>query len=373
MSGYSFGTYLPPLYTVESANVVSDNIALVQERLDQTRRRGEVFGPLFLLEMPPLTYFMAGTVSPAEYFRQVTERTACGLVLDIGHLWTVYRYGGAGRQSSLERFVERFLDEFPMERVIEIHIAGLSVHEAGHRVALHNGDPEWIDAHAAAIPAVSWMLLEQVLAHPRLAHLRGVALEVDTKSVQLIVEEFTHAFAHVGPSVVRLMDRETRMAARRSEVLEIAPGRRATEGDRRQLEGEYLHYAQIASGQRSPSGPLWEAVARDPSGLLRYIHDYLPYEILHWGGELTDMFPETCKGLNELGLALEQFVPWWFQRSRPLDWPYDFFVLKINRFVEFVAERAPALVALAHREADGLRHAYEDANAGSRHLTESCQ
>ena len=373
MSGYSFGTYLPPLYTVESANVVADNIALVQERLDQTRRPGEVFGPLFLLEMPPLTYFMAGTVSAPEYFRQVTERTACGLVLDIGHLWTVYRYGGAGRQFSLERFVERFLDEFPMERVIEIHIAGLSLHEAGPRVALHNGDPAWIDAHAAAIPAVSWMLLEQVLAHPRLTHLRGVALEVDTKSFELILDEFTHALAHVGPSVVRLMDRETWVAAGRPELSEVATGRRASEGDRRQLESEYLHYAKIASGQQSPSGPLWEAVVRDPSGLLRYVHDYLPYEILHWGGELTDMFPETCKGLNELGLSLQQFVPWWFERSRPVDRPYDFFALKIDRFVEFVAEHAPALAALARREADGLRQAYEDANAGSRYLTESCQ
>ena len=33
MAGYSFGTYLPPMYTAGSARVVADNIALVQEEL----------------------------------------------------------------------------------------------------------------------------------------------------------------------------------------------------------------------------------------------------------------------------------------------------------------------------------------------------
>ena len=159
--------------------------------------------------MPPLTYFMAGTMSVPEYFRLVTERTPCGLVLDIGHLWTVYRYTAASRQSSLAQFVERFLDEFPMERVIEIHIAGLSVHEAGQHAAVQGGSPEWIDAHAAPIPAESWTILDQVLMHPRLRHLRGVALEVDTKPLELILEEFTDARGHVAPMIERLMDSET--------------------------------------------------------------------------------------------------------------------------------------------------------------------
>ncbi len=36
MAGYSFGTYLPPLYTVESAKVVADNIEIVQAKMDET-------------------------------------------------------------------------------------------------------------------------------------------------------------------------------------------------------------------------------------------------------------------------------------------------------------------------------------------------
>ena len=375
MAGYTFGTYLPPLYTVESANVVADNIGLVQERLDKGRGPGDAFGPLFLLEMPPLTYFMAGTISVPEYFRLVTERTPCGLVLDIGHLWTVYRYTAASRHSSLEQFVKRFLDEFPMDRVIEIHIAGLAVHEAGGRATRELGCPEWIDSHAAPIEPVCWTILDQVLAHPSLRRLRGVALEVDTKPVELIVEELALARRRLGPLIDGLLDETASLPAAvesPGDGVQLHESEHVAETDWRRLEDDYVRYAHIVSGQEPPSGPAWNAVLDDPSGLERYIHAYLPHEILHWGGEMTDMFPETCRGLRQKRVALDDFVPWWFQRSRPTDRPYDFFLLKIDRFVEFVGEQAPALLDLARREAEVLRQAYEDANAGSRRLTESC-
>ena len=116
MAGYSFGTYVPPLYTRLSAEVVAANIAAVQQEMDRQGRRADGTAPLFLLEMPPLTYFSAGTIPIPHFFRLVTALVPCGLVLDIGHLWTVYRYTGACRRTSLERFVREFLDEFPLER-----------------------------------------------------------------------------------------------------------------------------------------------------------------------------------------------------------------------------------------------------------------
>ncbi|HEY7129312.1 MAG TPA: DUF692 family multinuclear iron-containing protein [Nitrospira sp.] len=372
MAGYTFGTYLPPLYTPESAKLVAGNIALVQERLDKTRKPGDDFGPLFLLEMPPLTYFMAGTISVSEYFRLVTECTPCGLVLDIGHLWTVYRYSAAGRQTSLEQFVEQFLDEFPMDRVVEIHIAGLALHEGGRHVGAPPGCPEWIDAHAASIPDVSWGILDQVLVRPGLRHLRGVALEVDTKLPDLIVEELAIARRRVGPLIDPLLKPKATSPSTNVEPLPCGSRLHETEIDRRRLEEDYVRYAHIVSGQEPPNGPAWNAAIDDPSGLKRYIQAYLPHEILHWGGELTDMFPETCRSLHQQGVALDDFVPWWFHEPRPADRPYDFFLLKMDRFVEFVGQRAPALLDLAHDEAKVLRQAYEEANEGSRHLTESC-
>jgi hypothetical protein len=55
-------------------------------------------------------------------------------------------------------------------------------------------------------------------------------------------------------------------------------------------------------------------------------------------------------------------VAWWFQAARPVDRPYDFFLLKIERMLAFVAERAPVAVTHAEREAEMLRQAYVEAN-----------
>jgi len=363
MAGYSFGTYLPPLYTIESAGVVAGNITLVQERMDRAVPQGQELGPLFLLEMPPLTYFMAGTIAITRYFQLVTDQVPCGLVLDIGHLWTVYRYTAARRQLSLEQFVERFLEEFPMERVIEVHVAGLDCHESDARHQSENIYPEWIDAHAAPIQAVSWAILEQVLAHPRLINLRGVALEVDTKPIENIVVEFCAASERFGSMIHRKItdgSRTTASVPQRTELL-FEQGL-ANDRDRQRLQEDYARYAQIVSGQTPPAGLAWQGVMEDPAGLDRYVQDYLPHEILHWGGDVKEMFPDTSHALALAGIDLDGFVAWWFQTARPTDRAYDFFLLKIERVLAFIGERAPALLADAEREAETLRLAYAEAN-----------
>ena len=363
MAGYSFGTYLPPLFTAESARVVAENIALVQEKMDQVRQPDQEFGPLFVLEMPPLTYFMAGTMSVPEFFDLVTELVPCGLVLDIGHLWTVYRYTAVGQQLSLERFVDRFLDEFPLERVIEVHVAGLSQHPLAPPHRERGAQPEWLDAHDAPIQPVCWRMLEQVLVHPRLVNLRGVALEVDTKPIEHIVEEFREATLQFDALVRRRLHQDSTAGISVLKRAESCLEKKFGSGvDRRRLQADYARYARIATGQQSPTGPEWQAVADAPAGLNRYIHEYLPHEILHWGGDIAEMFTETWRGMHEEGNSLEDFVLWWFQQPRSVDRPYDFFLLKIDRMLEFVVEREPGLLTVAEREASMLRTAYADAN-----------
>lgn len=114
MAGYAFGTYLPPLYSDLSARVTADNLCFLQDQLDRQVRLQGGHTPLVLLEMPPLTYFACGSLPIADFFRMVIQRTPCGLVLDIGHLWTVYRYTGAWRQQSLQAFAAEFLEAFPL-------------------------------------------------------------------------------------------------------------------------------------------------------------------------------------------------------------------------------------------------------------------
>ena len=366
IAGYSFGTYLPPLYTESSAEVVADNTILVQTLLDRHCCLASGGAPLVLLELPPLTYFVAGTLAIPTFFRLVTDRVPCGLVLDVGHLWTVYRYTGACQTTSLGQFVDAFLSEFPMDRVVEVHVAGLAIHEsslASHpelaATTREDSLPSWTDAHAAPIPPVLFEMLDQILSHPRLTSLKGLALEVDTKPVELIVDEFarfSQRYAEVFPQVKA----DTRASGDSGGT--SFQGEPVSASIRQAVGEAYDRYARVVTGRAKPIGIEWNSNSACIDELETYRSIYLPYEILHWGGEVEAMFPESCRRLREEAVPLARFVSFWFREPRPLSDSYDFFLLKIERFLEFVHEEAPALDSVAEREAEELRQAYHSAN-----------
>lgn len=376
IAGYSFGTYLPPLYTEASALVVAHNTMYLQELVDQHGRLEHGGTPLVLLEMPPLTYFVAGTVPIPTFFRQVTDRAPCGLVLDVGHLWTVYRYSGAWRTAPLERFVDEFLSEFPIDRVVEIHVAGLAPHESSRTDAIASGVgraetlPAWTDAHAEPIPPILFDMLDRVLADPRLRNLKGLALEVDTKPVPLIVDEFDRFAQRYGARFGRgneatVFPRDRVQTRRRAEPVPATL--------KQALAQAYDRYARVVAGRAEPEGPEWIASAACRDELEAYRSTYLPYEILRWGADLEAMFPETGNRLRERAIPLARFVSFWFREPRPLSRSYDFFLLKIDRFLEFVHETAPDLDVWAEREANELRQAYESANEPAGTTASPCQ
>lgn len=367
IAGYSFGTYLPPLYTPSSAAIVASNARFAQAQMDRAVRLANGASPLLLLEMPPLTYFVAGTLSIPDFFRAVADQAPCGFVLDMGHLWTVYRYSGVWKMGTLMQFADEFLDGFPLERVVEIHVAGLAVHEssradeappsgAGRGCPL----PAWTDAHMAPIPSVLFDLLDRTLSHPRLTHVRGLALEVDTKPIDMIVEEFEvfrrrygAVFPQAGPARLDNVSRELP-----DQAADEAPDPMVRDGAR----AAYARYARVVAGLAQPAGDEWTGPHADVDELDRYRTAYLPHEILRWGGEVPAMFPEVCRRLAERGIALSRFVPFWFREPRATSGSYDFFLIKIERFQEFVHEEAPDLDDLAVREAHELRQAYAAAN-----------
>lgn len=366
LAGYHYGTYLPPLYTPLSANVVADNTRLIQCLLDQQCRLANGSTPLVLLEMPPLTYFVAGTMSIPMFFQIVSEQAPCGLVLDVGHLWTVFRYSGVHRTMSLTRFIEIFLNEFPMDRVVEIHVAGLAIHESHRALTLRLNDgldddalPAWIDAHAAPIPTVLFEMLDQILCHPQLTSLKGLALEVDTKPVALIVDEFAEFSRRYGALFRGLSNSE--QVEPDCEALALSEGLMLTSSTQSLTEA-YDRYARVVAGTMEPAGAEWSQDTANIQELDLYHSVYLPYEILHWGGKVEDMFVESCRRLRERDVSLDGFVAFWFREPRILVGTYDFFLLKVDRFVEFVHEVVPELHSIAKREAEELRRAYRFAN-----------
>ena len=55
-------------------------------------------------------------------------------------------------------------------------------------------------------------------------------------------------------------------------------------------------------------------------------------------------------------------MPFWFSRPRPEQEDYDFFLLKIDRFVEFATQVCPTTANTVRAEAEELQIAYRAAN-----------
>ena len=354
--GYAFGTYLPPLFIHAAADATAAHVVECQQRLDAWWERKALPAPLLLLELPPLTYFSFGDLSPCEFFALLAEKAPCGFVLDIGHLWTLWRYRERQRRVSLDRFVEEFLTRFPLDRVIQIHLAGLA---PAHANEPDSGSPAWIDAHAAGVPDVLWDLLRRILADPRLTMLKGVALEVDTKAISVIVDEFRRlrqdAAADWLPDPARQHGIPPDLTHVRRCLQVPAPN---------ELPELYRSFVRVVSGQEplehSRLVPLSDSL--DRAGLHRYTTEYLPHELMIWGGDLEALFPKVWQTLRARGIGGEDFVRFWFQQSPDSQAGYDFFDMKLDRWAAFVRSVAPDLARETDEEARLLRVLHAEFN-----------
>ncbi|MDR4495286.1 MAG: DUF692 family protein [Nitrospirales bacterium] len=365
IAGFPFGTYVPPLFTEESARLTAQQVWKAQEMLD-ARQWGKQASPLVLLEVPPLTYFAVGDLSYAEFFQQVTHWAPCGLVLDLGHVWTAFRYSRAWTTQTFEDFFDAFLEVFPLERVVQIHMAGLACHPTvtvNTKQSFGGGSPLWIDSHADPIPQELFWALGKVLLEDRLYHLKGLALEVDNKEISLICRELKRVQEQFGGNLDRIRDRQ-------SVAWECAIGNdwfqpEIEEGnsllfDCPELASQYVEYVSLLSGETSEKLTDMLAISSEvKEGIHVYASQYLSHEILCWGGDISDMFPRSCEALKRDGLRLEQFPEFWFARPwTGEELEYDFFLMKINRFVEYIRFVLPQGVPVAVQEAMGLREGY---------------
>jgi hypothetical protein len=369
IAGFAFGTYLPPLFSGASAEVTAYHTWKAQQQLDQCDWGQQAESPLLLLEGPPLSYFSIGDISYAEFFTRVVAMAPCGLVLDLGHVWTVYRYSDAWRSQDLQSFFEAFLEQFPLERVIQIHIAGLDCHPTIlNRLASgpHQNPPAWIDAHEAPIPEELLQLLARVVREPRLINLKGIALEVDNKQISLICREvktIMEILEPLVPSRPQVFVPGTEVQGEEGpQVWDFEPSREI----RHMLTRQYMDYVDLVTGKvrgRLDIPKAWdEGVGKE---LGYYATQYLPYEILSWGGDVRVMFPQTCQLLDQHGVRLNQFVEFWFAHARTSESEYDFFLLKIHLFVEFLDQVLPRAVSPVKLEAELLSQAYAIACQGS--------
>jgi uncharacterized protein (UPF0276 family) len=144
---HNVGIAVPIPYDEDMLELVAARVARVKEKIPV---------PFLLENSVYFVDFPEQDMSEAEFLNRLTERTQCGLLLDLHNLYTNARNHGFDALA--------FLDQLDLTSVIEIHIAGGSEF-AGM----------YTDSHAGPCPEPVWELLDCALA--RAPNLRGVTFE----------------------------------------------------------------------------------------------------------------------------------------------------------------------------------------------------
>jgi uncharacterized protein (UPF0276 family) len=134
-----YNNLLPLPLTDETLDVVSANIDRTQDFLGRT----------ILIENPSgYLSLEQSTMSEAVFLTRLTERTGCGLLLDVNNLFI----SGANLGIS----TEEWLSIIPPDAIGEIHLAG-------HEVDASFDRPLLIDTHGTPVTDEVWALYAEVL------------------------------------------------------------------------------------------------------------------------------------------------------------------------------------------------------------------
>ena len=146
--GKQIGHLAPVPYTKEAVEVFVRNISCVKEKINT---------PLILENITYMMRFPSSQMSESEFVRTILEETDCGLLLDVTNLYI---------NSVNHNFCWRkFLDELPVERVVQLHFVG------SHS---HNG--KVIDAHAHKTGEEIWEVFREICSR---TNVKGAILERD--------------------------------------------------------------------------------------------------------------------------------------------------------------------------------------------------
>jgi uncharacterized protein len=155
-------TLLPPILCAESADEMAGAIQRVEE----------LVGLPCLPENPPATIYL-GDLHILDYFARVSERAGCGLLLDCAHLAIFQRARGHAPLDGL--------DGFPLDRVIELHVAGGTLRETDELT--------WIDDDHAPEPLEdTWAIFAHVAR--RAPNLKAVVYECERNGVEEVLPVF---------------------------------------------------------------------------------------------------------------------------------------------------------------------------------------
>lgn len=130
---------LPIAYDDENLDRVVRHINQTQEYLDRK----------ILIENPS-TYLVLGSMDDElQFLTELAKRTGCGLLLDVNNAFVSCSNHGES--------ADDYIDQFPVEYIGEVHLAGHS------RQVLSNGELLRIDDHGSQVTALVWSLYERLV------------------------------------------------------------------------------------------------------------------------------------------------------------------------------------------------------------------
>jgi uncharacterized protein (UPF0276 family) len=157
------GLLLPPVLTRDSAKRTAESILIVQERTGL---------PVFP-ENPPSLYYL-GNLHVLEYFAAVSEIANCGLLLDTAHLSIFQKARGLQPLDGLR--------DFPLDRIVEMHVAG------GGEAVTPDGYAYLDDDHRAEVHPDTWEITEYVI--PRAPRLKALMYECEHNDPEVTIDTF---------------------------------------------------------------------------------------------------------------------------------------------------------------------------------------
>jgi uncharacterized protein (UPF0276 family) len=154
--GARFVDYVfPPLYTEDLLADYARNARALREALG---------APLALEPIPTYLHFrMEGGMRESEFVTRVLDLSGCDLLLDVSHAWLSARYAGEPARD--------LVAALPLDRVIEIHVAGTSIDPAL--------EDAWIGAEAPGPEILDLMLF----AAERSPNLRAVTFDAFSRAL----------------------------------------------------------------------------------------------------------------------------------------------------------------------------------------------
>jgi len=106
---YNLNYVFPPLYTEQFLDRFVRNANALQARLDQ---------PLVMENIPGFFDVKASQMPEPTWLHRFFDATGAGFLLDLPHVWLEAHYHDTSP--------ERWLAEFPLEHVVELHVAGVA-------------------------------------------------------------------------------------------------------------------------------------------------------------------------------------------------------------------------------------------------------